>query len=124
MKQVLLLDPDQKIAKSIKNILEDGKISVQIAVDSQSAIHLADKKRPDLVIIELAIADQNGVAFLHEFRSYVDWKNIPIIVHSYPPTVLSNTQRSWKDLGVSLVLYKPQTSLKKLRINVLDLLDL
>ena len=124
MKQVLLLDPDQKIAKSIKNILEDGKISVQIAVDSQSAIHLADKKRPDLVIIELAIADQNGVAFLHEFRSYVDWKNIPIIVHSYLPTVLSNTQRSWKDLGVSLVLYKPQTSLKKLIINVLDLLDL
>ena len=118
------MDPDQKIAKSIKNILEDGKISVQIAVDSQSAIHLADKKRPDLVIIELAIADQNGVAFLHEFRSYVDWKNIPIIVHSYLPTVLSNTQRSWKDLGVSLVLYKPQTSLKKLRINVLDLLDL
>lgn len=124
MKQILLLDPDQKIAKSIKNILEDGKISVQIAVDSQCAIHLADKKRPDLVIIELAIADQNGVAFLHEFRSYVDWKNIPIIVHSYLPTVLSNTQRSWKDLGVSLVLYKPQTSLKKLRINVLDLLDL
>jgi DNA-binding response OmpR family regulator len=124
MNNILLLEPDRVTAKSIKSILEDKNITVSVAKDSQSAIYLADKKRPDLVIVELAVADQNGVAFLHEFRSYMDWKNIPIIVHSYLPSVLSSPENIWKSLGIKKVLYKPQTNLKTLRINTLDLLEL
>ncbi len=123
MKHILLLDPDTKTSKSIKNILEDKNINVSVVKDSQSAIFLADKNRPDLVITELAIADQNGVAFLHEFRSYIDWKNIPIIVHSYLPSVLVDNSKVWDTLGVKKVLYKPQTSLQTLRINAIDLLS-
>lgn len=123
MKHVLLLEPDQATAKSIRSVLEEKNISLSVAKDSQSAIHLADKKRPDLVIVELAVADQNGVAFLHEFRSYIDWKSIPIIVHSYLPSVLSSPSSVWKSLGVNKVLYKPKTSLKTLIINTLDLLE-
>ncbi len=66
--------------------------------------------------MEMQLGAHNGVAFLQEFRSYAEWQQIPVIVHSFqkPPTdgaVLDALQREY---GMHIWLYKPQTSIAAL----------
>lgn len=123
MKNILLIEPDETIADVIKKYLQNDELKVFVARTSQMAVDVADGNRPDLVILELAIPDQNGVAFLHEFRSYADWSKVPVIVHTHLAISEETTEKPWKLLGVAECLYKPSTTLKKLKTTVLAVLD-
>ena len=123
MKQILLVEPDKKVAEIIKEFLErDGLASVQVACSGQEAIHTADEFNPELVILELAIPKHNGFAFLHEFRSYADWSKVPVIVHSHLAKDEAAMSKSWKILGAVEYLYKPQTTLAKLKSTSFEVL--
>ena len=124
MKNILLIEPDEKTSEILKKALTNKEVKVFCAKDSQTAVDIADKDKPDLVILELAIPDQNGVAFLHEFRSYPDWSKIPVIVHTHISISGSTTKKAWKLLGVVECLYKPTTSLKKLKISAMEALSI
>ncbi len=125
MKNLLLLEPDKKVSEIIQEFLErDGLIRVYVAHSAQEAIHVADKKSPDLVVLELAIPMHNGFAFLHEFRSYADWSNVPVIVHSHLAKNEAAMSKSWKILGATEYFYKPQTTLAKLKKAVYETLEL
>jgi len=125
LKQILLVEPDAKIAEIIKEYLEnEGLVKVNIAHTSQGAIHIADETSPDLVILELAIPMHNGFAFLHEFRSYADWSKVPVIVHSHLAKDEAAMSKSWKILGAVEYFYKPQTTLAKLKTRVYEELGL
>lgn len=79
------------------------------------AINVADKKRPDLIIMELQLAAHNGIEFLYELRSYPDWQSVPVIINSLvPPTEFSSNEVFWREMTVRAYLYKPQASLAKL----------
>ena len=123
MKNILLIEPDEDTATILTKALASEKTKVHIARTSQEAVNVADAHKPDLVILELAIPDQNGVAFLHEFRSYTDWSKIPVIVHTHLAMSAQTTKKAWKLLGVNECLYKPTTSLKKLKLAVEEALD-
>lgn len=123
MKNILLIEPDDVTANILKKSLSSTAIKVFVASTAQKAIDVADIHKPDLVILELAIPEQNGIAFLHEFRSYVDWSKIPVIVHTHLAISVQTTEKAWKLLGVNACLYKPTTSLKKLKTAVLTALD-
>ena len=125
MKTVLLVEPDAQTAEIIKEFLEvDGRLQVFNAASSQDGIHVADEHAPDLVVLELAIPRHNGYAFLHEFRSYADWADVPVIVHSHLAVDEAAMSTSWKTLGAVEYLYKPTTTLKKLKTAIYAVLDL
>lgn len=114
MKNILILDSDTKVLEIIKKFLEPKGYIVRGARTAQEAIDLSDKIVPDVVVLELAIPNQNGIAFLHEFRSYPDWSKIPVIIHTSLPKYLYSNEDTWKVLGVKHYLYKPTTSLNEL----------
>jgi DNA-binding response OmpR family regulator len=113
---VLLLEPNTLLARTYADALEHAGFSVAHAAAAQSAVDAADKQCPDIVIVELQLPAHSGVEFLHEFRSYPEWQNVPIIVLSVlPPMQLTAVQGSLeRDLGVRALLYKPRTSLEQL----------
>ena len=122
-KNILLVEPDAETADIIKKYLSSNSMKVFLAKTSQEAIDIADKNSPDLVILELAIPDQNGIAFLHEFKSYADWVKVPVIVHTHLHVSDDTTEKVWKLLGVKETLHKPSTSLKKLKSSVARVLE-
>lgn len=112
---VLLVEPDTLQARLATQALERDGHSVVHAVSAQAAVHLADERMPDVVILELQMARHNGVEFLYEFRSYTEWLHIPIILHTYvPERELALAVTLQRELGVVRTLYKPATSLQKL----------
>jgi CheY-like chemotaxis protein len=115
MAKILLIEPDSLLANSYKLALETAGHIVKRATGAQDGIYLADEMSPDLVILEMLIAEHNGVEFLYEFRSYPEWQKVPIIIHSLvPPNEFVDIKALWNVLSVSLYHYKPRTSLKQL----------
>lgn len=104
------------MAQIFKKYLEsNSKMQVLVASSAQGAIRAADERSPDLVVLELAMPRHNGYAFLHEFRSYSDWKAIPVIVHSHLAKDEAAMAADWGRLGATRYFYKPNTSLKQLK---------
>lgn len=112
---VLLVEPDLILARMYRQAFEQDGYDVSHVADAQSAINMADKQRPNVVVLEMQLTLHSGAAFLYEFRSYVDWFDIPVVLHTLIPiSRLQPYQRALDELGVSDVLYKPETSLQSL----------
>lgn len=112
---ILLIEPDTKLAAVYKDALEQAEHEVILAKHAQGAIHAADEKKPDIVLLELQLTAHNGIEFLYEFRSYAEWKDIPVLLLTLvTPTSLQITQQTLDSLGIVDILYKPATNLRQL----------
>ncbi len=123
MARILLIEPDTLFAQSSRRALESAGHIVQTAATAQGGIHAADAERPDVVVLELQLVAHSGIEFLYEFRSYVDWLEVPIIIHTNVPASEFAGSRALlrNELGVCAYLYKPQTSLRQLLRSVNEL---
>ena len=119
MDRVLLVEPDRQLAPAIEKYLRNGGLEMDIAHNAQEAVSLADKNKPAVVVLELAMPKNNGIAFLQEFRSYTDWIDVPVIIYSRIPREDSGLSAAeWQKQGVVEYLYKPTATLASLLNNI------
>ena len=123
MSQILLLEPDRLLSKTYLDALKSVGHKVQVCHSAQFAIMCADEIKPNVVIMELQLVSHGGIEFLYEFRSYIDWQKIPIIILTNVPTIeFSDSQQLLEDeLKVEMYLYKPHTNLNKLLQSINEL---
>jgi len=116
MADILLIEPDKLLAETYFLALDQAGHRVMACAGAQSAILVADRHQPELVILELQLVEHSGIEFLYEFRSYPEWQDIAVIVNSFvPPSEFSASQELLRDeLGVVAYLYKPRASLQQL----------
>ena len=125
MAQILLIEPDRLLAETYSSALVGAGHEVIVAAGAQAAISAADMARPDLIILELQLVEHSGIEFLYEFRSYPEWQDIPVLIHSGVPAAefTDSWQIMGQELGVDIYLYKPRTSLSQLISTVRDQLS-
>jgi DNA-binding response OmpR family regulator len=125
MANVLLVEPDYKLARVYRSALVSCGYEVYAALSAQAAVAAADADPPDIVVLELQLPRHNGVEFLYEFRSYADWQDVPILVHSMVPIgeIAMESQGLRDLLGVRDYLYKPQTTLAELVHRVMGIVE-
>ena len=113
---ILIIEPDKVLSNIYINAFKHLGFNVFVAKSAQSALTLADENPPNLVILEIQLVEHSGIEFLYEFRSYSEWKDIPIIIYSCIPAHEFNN--NWeilkKEIGIEEYLYKPKTNLKQL----------
>lgn len=76
---IMLLDNKQGILYRFKNILEQEGLNVVLAFD-QLALHILDKERPDLVLLNADVSKDIGINFLNIVKT--KYPTLPIIIHS------------------------------------------
>ncbi len=114
--RALIIEPSRDLAKVISGFLMEEGINADIAHTAQAGLSCADENRPDVVIIELLISDHNGLEFIHEFKSYQDWFDVPIVVYSDLSSEELGVAVGWKeDMNIQKHFYKPTTTLKELK---------
>lgn len=112
---IILIEPDPTQAGVYMASLERAGYTVEHVTGAQAAVHAADARMPDVVVLEMQLSGHSGVEFLYEFRSYPEWMHIPIILHTFvPPHELAHGVTLRKELGVQRILYKPTTTLASL----------
>jgi DNA-binding response OmpR family regulator len=115
---ILLIEPDTVMADFYRQAIEEAGYQVRWCSAAAAAIQHADERRPDAVVLELQLAGHNGVEFLYEFRSYPEWKDVPIIILSGVPDAAFSPILQ-RQLGITAYHYKPRTKLHNL-VNTLD----
>lgn len=122
MSKILLMEPDKILAHSYVTVLEQAGHEVFWQGDAQVALTTLEEQSIELIILELQLASHNGVEFLHEVRSYPEWDNIPVLLHTMvPPANQGLGKAYWAQLGIVGYQYKPQTSLAQLVSSVAGL---
>jgi DNA-binding response OmpR family regulator len=113
--RVLLLEPDIVLATIYGAALESAGHHVRLCHTAQTAIHVADAFQPQAIVAELQLPGHSGIEFLYEYRSYPEWQDIPVIIHTWVPVAgLDTAAPAAQQLGIRQHLYKPTTSLRHL----------
>lgn len=114
--RALIVEPSKDLAHIISESLEEDGIAADIVHTAQAGISSADQNKPDVVIMELLISDHNGLEFIHEFKSYQDWFDVPIIIYSDLSAEELGVAVGWKeDMNIQRHFYKPTTTLRELK---------
>ncbi|MBA3758645.1 response regulator [Candidatus Saccharibacteria bacterium] len=112
---VLVIDSDKALRNFYVSTIEVAGYTAVGAASAQSAIGSCEDHCPDVVVLELQLHGHSGVEFLHELRSYPEWQNIPVILHTVVPSKdLHGFEQALKNMRIVAYAYKPETSLKKL----------
>jgi CheY-like chemotaxis protein len=113
MPHVLLLEPNTLLARTYTQALQQMGYTVTAVSGAQQAVHAADVQQPDAVIMELQLPSHNGIEFLHEFRSYPEWQQVPVVINTTlsPVRMQRYAATLQHDLGVATILYKPTATL-------------
>jgi DNA-binding response OmpR family regulator len=77
--KILVVDDDAKIIKIVKHCLEKEGFNVITAMDGESAITVAKREQPDLVVLDLMLPKLNGLDVCKILTSQYE---IPIIILS------------------------------------------
>lgn len=113
MAGVLIVEPDARLAATYVSALEARGYRARSVTTAQDAILAADEATPDMVLLELQLVTHGGVEFLYEFRSYADWRDVPVVAVSHiPPAEFAASSRLLQErLGVRAYHYKPYLTL-------------
>ncbi|GAA1697722.1 response regulator [Fodinicola feengrottensis] len=79
MDTVLVVDDEAPLRRALRVNLRARGYDVQTAADGRTALEVAAKRQPDLVIVDLGLPDIDGVEVVRGLRG---WTSVPIIVLS------------------------------------------
>ena len=82
LKHVLVIDDNRGFVQMIERILRGAKpeLSIARAFTSGEGLQQLSKKQPDVILLDLYIAHDNGLQFLKRVREESEWRDIPIIL--------------------------------------------
>ncbi|MFN2241589.1 MAG: response regulator [Anaerolineae bacterium] len=75
-RHILLVDDDDLMRRSLAFNLEQGGYRTSTAADAESALQLARRDPPDLILLDIGLPGMDGLDALRDFRQQAD---IPII---------------------------------------------
>lgn len=81
-KKILIIDDDQHLLLGLTARLKANGYNVMCAADAISAITVARREAPDLVILDLGLPAGDGFVVLERMRNLVGLVTIPVIVLS------------------------------------------
>ncbi len=115
MARILFIESDRLLGTNAKIIFKRAGHDVNWHVDPQAAMDSADAARPDVIILDLLLAGRSGVEFLYEFRSYLEWAHVPVIIYSdISPEEFKGANVGFNQLNIAAYHYKPATSITEL----------
>jgi DNA-binding response OmpR family regulator len=104
-KKILIVDDDKDLLVGLTTRLKANSYAVVWAMDAVSAIAMAAKELPDLLILDLGLPAGDGFLVLERLKALAHLSRIPVIVLSArSPT--GNEQRAL-DSGAVAFLQKP-----------------
>lgn len=84
-KKILIIDDDKIFSKILRDGLitgGQGKYEVVSAFDGDEGVTMAEKERPDLIMLDLIMPKANGIECLKKIRAEEWGKDIPVIVET------------------------------------------
>jgi DNA-binding response OmpR family regulator len=104
-KKILVVDDDQDLLVGLTARLKASGYTVICTTNAHSALTLARKEVPDLVILDLGLPGDEGLVVLERMRGLADLVAIPVIILSARDPV--QNERRALDAGAVAYFQKP-----------------
>jgi len=104
MPKIAIIEDDQAISQMYRFKFEAEGYTVETAANGKLGVELAEKMKPDIILLDLMMPEMNGDEALEKIRAAAWGKGIKVIIltnmgeQEIPPKV--------KELGVSGVILK------------------
>src|SRR5690349_4165007 len=82
MARILLVDDDDDGSEAVVRFLARFSHEVEHVPGGAQAIKALTRRKPDAVILDLRMPQMDGLSFLEILRSYLSWRDIPVILRS------------------------------------------
>jgi len=111
MKNILFIEDESALQKTIGDILESKNYKVIKVLDGESGLRSAKEERPDLILLDLILPKMDGFEVLKVLKASEETKNIPVIIL----TNLEETENIQKalELGATTYLVKSSYTLEE-----------
>lgn len=106
MKRVLIVDDEPDIASLVALCLDPLGVQVVLASDLLSALRLAQEEDIGLVLLDLALGDEDGLEILPRLRDEPSLSGVPVVAFSNH----DSRRREAIDSGVDSFLSRPFAS--------------
>jgi len=84
-KKILIVDDDKDLLLALRVRLKSRGYVTAFATDAGSAIQMATEEKPDLILLDLGLPDDNGFIVMERLKQAGDLAAIPVIVVSARP---------------------------------------
>ncbi len=111
MKKILFIEDESALQKIIGESLEQENYEIISAIDGEIGLKLAQKEKPDLIILDLVLPKMHGFDVLKKLKENVETKNIPVIILTNLEGVKDIDKAI--ELGATTYLVKAQYDLKE-----------
>ena len=79
MSTILVVDDEQRMRDLLRTVLS-GQHKVCVASSGGEAIMAMEMSQPDLVILDVAMPEMDGIQFLQVLRSTPEWAHTPVML--------------------------------------------
>jgi two-component system, NtrC family, nitrogen regulation response regulator NtrX len=93
-RRVLVIDDDPDLRGILTDLLEDEGYAVTTAEAVLGAMALARRLRPDVILLDLGLPYRSGASLLPELKADPSTADIPVVVVSGMPEVLTAERRA------------------------------
>ena len=80
--KVLIIEDDEFLRSLTAKRLEKEGYAVEVGVDGESGVAVAESKKPDLILLDLLLPGLDGFEVLKRVRSNEALKETPVIIFS------------------------------------------
>ncbi|MGH2515042.1 MAG: response regulator [Ktedonobacterales bacterium] len=81
-KRILVVDDRENLLTLLRMLLEDEHYQVSVLQEGRGAVERIRDNPPDLVILDLKLADASGLDILESLRAQSSTADIPVIVYT------------------------------------------
>jgi two-component system phosphate regulon response regulator PhoB len=78
--KVLIIDSDRALSRELAQALERDNLDVVVSGEGQDGLNLIRAKRPDLVVLDLALPRKDGWEICRELRADEPTRKIPLVI--------------------------------------------
>jgi DNA-binding response OmpR family regulator len=94
--KILIIDDDQVIRDSLRELFTDAGYVVILAADGISGYELISREKPDIIVADILLPRMHGIALCEKIRGIDELRSIPIILMT----------GVYKDVNLRMYVYK------------------
>ncbi len=104
-RKVMIVDDEPHMLRVIELSISKGAYAIVIARNGLEAIELAAREKPDLIVMDVAMPEMDGLTALRHLKAAPETAGIPVIMLTVRGQAL--TRYLAEDAGAALFLTKP-----------------
>ena len=120
MRRVLIVEDDPTWSMLIGRYVDQLSWEFEVVRSPQEALDVLDDAEVDVIVLDLLLAVETGVALLNEIQAYDDLSDIPILVLTNTPDVALSDVGSY---GVKCLLDKATATPDDIKFSLKELAD-